>query len=428
MSNSHSLPSTICRPLIIGSATLIGFLGLFFLWAILAPLASTIHTSGTLISETPSYDVQHEFGGKISKIYVRQHDLVRKGDPLIEFNTTNLAKTLSQSRKLITALESENIAMNAILTPEMPEEMLANSTATKTDKVRFSLILKAHQLDKRSLADKQQTALAMEKLFFKKISHQSKRVSSVIDRVKRGEALLKKGALTQKELDDAREELQSLLAARAEDEARRIQNSQEAAALRREIDSSELNFRTTLFDAISANERELVNLTKEALQLSTQIEASKITAPIDGSVISLDFDTPEMIAARGVTLMQLGDELSNPRVSIVIPTHSIDQVALYQSGKLTVPALPQRNLPNVRAKIISISPDVKKDADGIALGYPALAEINPSDLKALAASLSGDLLLATGMPISLALEGREITFAQYLITPFLRAFDGALIE
>ena len=354
--------------------------------------------------------------------------MVRKGDPLIEFNTTNLAKTLSQSRKLITALESENIAMNAILTPEMPEEMLANSTATKTDKVRFSLILKAHQLDKRSLADKQQTALAMEKLFFKKISHQSKRVSSVIDRVKRGEALLKKGALTQKELDDAREELQSLLAARAEDEARRIQNSQEAAALRREIDSSELNFRTTLFDAISANERELVNLTKEALQLSTQIEASKITAPIDGSVISLDFDTPEMIAARGVTLMQLGDELSNPRVSIVIPTHSIDQVALYQSGKLTVPALPQRNLPNVRAKIISISPDVKKDADGIALGYPALAEINPSDLKALAASLSGDLLLATGMPISLALEGREITFAQYLITPFLRAFDGALIE
>ena len=133
-----------------------------------------------------------------------------------------------------------------------------------------------------------------------------------------------------------------------------------------------------------------------------------------------------MYAPRGTTLLTLSQTLKDPSVSFTIPTQAIDQVRVGMEGSLTIPALPQRNLPKVRLRLTAVSPDAKRDQDGNVLGYAAKAQIFSEDMAKIVAAMDGDLHLATDMPVSVALEGRTVTFAQYLFAPFMTIFEGSL--
>jgi len=185
-------------------------------------------------------------------------------------------------------------------------------------------------------------------------------------------------------------------------------------------------FRLSLLNRQFENNRLLPNLRRQSLALEDEIKSAVIRSPISGTAVFVGYDTNQMYAAKGTTLVTLSQALNQPIVQILIPTQTIDQVRVGMRGTLTVTSLPQRNLPKIKVRLKSISPDATKNSDGNPIGYSAQATIVGDDLQQAVASLHGDLHLIADMPVSVALEGRQTTFSQYLVTPFFRIFEGAI--
>lgn len=94
-------------------------------------------------------------------------------------------------------------------------------------------------------------------------------------------------------------------------------------------------------------------------------------------------------------------------------------------GRLVLPGLPQRNLPQVSATVTALSPRAETDADGNPVVYAGTAAIEGKDLVELLSAAGLDRL-TEDMPVQLILEVRKTTFAAYLLAPFAAAFANAL--
>ncbi|MEM7241564.1 MAG: hypothetical protein AAF429_05215 [Pseudomonadota bacterium] len=428
MAENNSLPASLTRPLYIGLFGLLISMGLFGIWSVYAPLASTIHTSGTLVSEKPNFVLQHHYGGKVADVYVRQHDRVAVGDPILEFDTHVLRENHAKLTQSIALIKSENIAIEAILMSDAPLNHLRVSAANDLDKSRFQQRLLAHQAEVNALRAEAEALQNRADHVTQKLRHLDTRIASVETRSMRNQQLVAKDALTRREAEQSEEHLAALNAERTDEQIQKLQFAEGALKAKASATLLEYQFRDRLLEQRAQNQARLLELEQQDLNLTDEIDAAILRAPIEGAIVSLEFDTVDMFAPRGSDIVTLSDNLENPQADLLIPPSFIDQVAVGRSGKLMVPALPQRNLPQVNVILTAISPDVEKSAEGEAIGYRARAEINHEDLERLRKSLSEDLILANGMPISVAIAGRETTFAQYLILPFFKAFDGALID
>src|SRR6476661_665165 len=60
--------------------------GGFLLWALLAPLDKGVPMGGTVAKESNRQAVQHQSGGTIAQILVRDGDLVKAGQVLVRMN------------------------------------------------------------------------------------------------------------------------------------------------------------------------------------------------------------------------------------------------------------------------------------------------------------------------------------------------------
>ena len=96
------------------------------------------------------------------------------------------------------------------------------------------------------------------------------------------------------------------------------------------------------------------------------------------------------------------------------------------SGQVMLSSLPQRNLPRVNATITAISPVAKRDPEGNIVAYSGREKIHESDLEAVFRALDHNFRLSIDMPVSIAVEGRQTTFATYLIAPFLAFMNKSL--
>jgi HlyD family secretion protein/adhesin transport system membrane fusion protein len=92
MSNSiygDQVESTMTRKLLLSSTwTIFGCVALFSLWAVVTKVDEIAKAPGSVIPEGDRQVIQSDTGGKISRIYVREGQLVNEGDILIEFDAT----------------------------------------------------------------------------------------------------------------------------------------------------------------------------------------------------------------------------------------------------------------------------------------------------------------------------------------------------
>ncbi|MEM9852342.1 MAG: HlyD family efflux transporter periplasmic adaptor subunit [Pseudomonadota bacterium] len=425
--DTTALPRSVSRPLILATMARFGALALLAIWATTAPLATTIRASGTLVSAHPAYDIQHAHGGRIGRVHVTLQETVRAGDTLFELDVETQRLSLAHLRQQITRLETENAVIRDLLNlgdagPTLP----ADDPGARAVKMRYADLRGQLALDIAAAEQAQHAAQVRTQALEAGIESLGARVAAMEATARQRDRLVKRGIMTKSDAE-TREDLRLSVAAQiAAQEADLAAARDQADQARIRAERLRSQYRLTLLDRLTANDSRLPDLRRQAVELGAEITSAVISAPISGTVVALDYDTDRMYVPRGTTLVTLSQTLEAPAVRVIVPTNAIDQVRLGMEGQLTIPSLPQRNLPQISIKLTAISPDAQKDRDGNALGYAARATIAPEDLAALDAALGGELHLATDMPVSVALAGRTVTFAEYLVAPFFRIFEGAI--
>jgi len=403
----------------------IGFVALVF-WAIFAPLATTIHVSGTLVSSVPSYDIQHPYGGRIKAVFVQSHDAVEKGGALLELDMSKQQALYAQTQKLVSVYQDEIQLIDAWNGFTGALKIVQGLDVGPSAKNWFVKLLETADLEAQSL-DENASSMRMQAAQKQEVMRlRSKQVSSMNARYATYKNLQGNGFASKSDADRLFEAVLSLRGDIAAEKTAVIALEIQAREMRLKAILRRENFVKNLADIRSKNEKKLPELRKQMINLMDELNQKIIRSPINGVIATLHFNTSDMVVGRGATIATLAQSISKPKVSMIIPTQSIDQVRLGMSGILTLPSLPQRNLPAVKVVLENLSPVASKDSEGAPTGFEATAVIDVDDLHVLTAALGDELRLSHDMPVSVALTGRKTTFASYLIAPFFKVFQHAL--
>ena len=421
-------------PLILGFVTLVLLFGGFGAWSVMTTITGAVVAPGQLEVEQNRQIVQHPDGGVVEAILVTDGDTVKKGQPLIRLDGTQLHTELviveGQLFELLARrgrLEAERDDAVEIIFPaelvtlaETREDAagLLEGQRRLFEARRETLARQTEQLGKRA---NQTTSQIVG------IDAQSTALQSQLDLIKEErtsvQVLFDKGLAQQSRLlslerEEARLQGQmgELTATRASSEGRITEIELEVlrlAAARREEANTQLR-------DIGFRELELV---ERRAALVDKIARLVITAPVEGIVLGLAVTTPRSVLRPAEPVLYLVPQ-DRPLVIMakVSPVH-IDQVRPGQPARLHFSAFNSRTTPELSGTVLVVSADALTDERTGQTYYRAEILPDPGEI----AKLEG-LTLVPGMPVEAFIRTGERTPLAYLLKPFTDYFMRAFRE
>ncbi len=415
-------------------AIVLGFGG-FLAWAAYAPLDEGVPAPAAVNIDTKRKAIQHQSGGIIRSVAVREGQRVKAGDTLIELDdgTTRanyesirqnyMAQRAAESRLLAELERRDNIKFHPDLVAAQGDPVIRQHILTQSELFqsrRASLRSELAGFDE-TIAGQEATLaglkLQMEsrKLQIQKQAEQLKNMSELAadGYVPRNQVLT---------LEQSQAELNAILAELS------------GSKLRTERAIAELKLRKTqrLMDGAKdvasqlAEVRREVQAGREKLDAVTaELNRVKIKAPVDGQVVGLAVASVGGVAAAGQKLMDIVPKEEGVVLEARIPTNVIDRVRANDLVAVRFSAFAHSPQLVVDAVINSISGDVvtEQGPAGATSYYLARVSLTPEGLKKL-----GDRHLQPGMSAEVLIKTGERSLLTYLLHPLTKRIAAAMKE
>jgi HlyD family type I secretion membrane fusion protein len=388
-------------------------------WAGHAPLTGAVVAPGTLKVELNRKTVQHQEGGIVREILVRDGQKVRAGDPLLAIGDVRSDAELSLLQDQLRAerFRTARASAEALLKEDfiVPLDLASDPhAAAHLGRERDLFEARRRTLDQQIASLQTQVKEAGLQVAALGAQIASTQVSAKLatEELTINETLAKEGFIQRarvlqlqrveadyrSRIDEARSELAAARQRIGELQARMGQ----ARNQYQQIATDELK-------EAAAREREI----EERLRPSRdQVERQLVRSPVDGVVMAL------RVTAVG--------EAVGPREPLldVVPTHEklviearirpqdIDSVNEAASAQVRLAAFDARKIPLLPAKVLFVSPDRISDPETSESWFVASVEVD-------AAALEGypQLRLRAGMPAELFITTSERTLLEYLAEP-----------
>lgn len=416
--NSNALPDSIRRPLFGASLAIVAFFTLFFIWAIYAPLATTITLHGTIQSARPSIALQHPYGGVVNEVLVDVHDPVETGQILLRFDTELERKTLAAQSAMRNRLQAENNDIEHLLGGSQ-KHSIAQPSPLISRQQQVALQIESSEQTSTSLVDQIE-------VLTQKIVLAESQVKLMSARAERIASLTSQGLTRRSEMEVLQEQILLVKGEVEADRATILNLENQITGAQQQMKLVQANWQYEISSIYQRNLEKLDQLEGTILNLTDRIEKSVLRAPTDGVVASLPIDAEHLLAKPGATLVTIAHPLRQAQISFFVPVGFIDQIRPNMSARLIIPSLPQRQMPKIDVRIEAISPRARVDENGNPTSYMGLALLDWSLIEQGSGEGIDGLSLTEDMPVMLAVAVRQTTFADYLMTPFLSAFSRAL--
>jgi epimerase transport system membrane fusion protein len=419
----------------LGWIVLIGFVGIFGVWASLAPLESAIPAPGKVIVASNNQVIQSLEGGIVHSILVNDGAEVKKGDVLIVLDATQATSQL----KTIEAQYYESLALEGRLLAERDHkssigfspELSAMDFATYTivtDNQRREFTARANALHDEAAILTQRIEQLRNQIDGLQATIESKTslVNSYRDEVKEWEVLyaqqlidkirlrdVKRQMLTTEgEIANAKADIARAKAQISENEAQKI--SQNANSLK-EVTAQ-----------LSDTQTKLTDMRARSTGLKDVIRRSNITASMDGTVTNLSIHTVGGVVPAGKPILEIVPDGQPLIIEGKIAATEITNVHLGLKAAVQFPSFAHiKTLKEVQGELIHIGADTVADETTHALFYPVKIRITAEGKAELARN---HLTLQAGIPADAMIVVASRTFADYLIHPFKTMFKKSFNE
>ena len=409
-----------------------GVLG-FVAWSALAPLAGAVIAPGVVKVDTNRKLVQHQEGGIVKAILVRDGDVVVKGQTLIELNDVAVDATLDLVRTQLDAEWARNARLSAErgfdATVGYPDELHSRQgdprvhalmdRETSLFKVRREALESQISL-LRSQIRETESEIAARVL-------QDRSDASAIE-LQRDELVANEPLVDQGFISKTR--LLTLQRAVTEYESRRGTNQAEMAQARQRVAELKLRIVTLRNEYMQQAENELKDSTARLFDLQERLrptqDAAKrqhIVAPVGGEVVDLRVTTPGEVIGPRDRLMDIVPQDQPLIVESTVRPEDINHVRVDGDADVRLTAFKQRITPIVTGRVTYVSADILTDPTNGARYYLARVRVDSDSL-----TKAGDLKLQAGMPAEVHFKTEERTLMTYLLDPALGYVGRALRE
>ena len=415
-------------------ALVIGFGG-FLAWAAYAPLDEGVPAAASVTIDTKRKTIQHQSGGIIRQVAVREGQRVKAGDTLVELDDgatranfesvrqNYMAQRAAESRLLAELERRDSINFHKDLLAASDDPVIKQHIITQTDLFhsrRASLRSELAAFDE-SIAGQEATLagirlqLENRKLQAQKQGEQLKNMAELAadGYVPRNQVLT---------LEQSQAELSAVLA------------ELNASKARTERSIAEIKLRKTqrLSDGAKEVASQLADVRRDMQAGREKLDATtaelgrvKIKAPVDGQVVGLAVASIGGVASPGQKLMDIVPNDEGVVLEARIPTQVIDRVSANDPVAVRFSAFARTPQLVVDGMINSISSDVvsEQTPGGTVSYYLARVSLTPEGLKKL-----GDHRLQPGMTAEVLIKTGERSLLTYLLHPLTKRIAAAMKE
>lgn len=407
------------------------FFGVFLGWAAFVRLDAAAYAGGTVAVAGNRRAVQHQQGGIVAALKVREGQRVAQGQVLIELagsETRALERSLNAQ---VIALQAQRARVTAQLTgmPLEPPAQFASLQGDDASEAERAMALQRRQLaasetaltDQRVVVAQQGAQLVSRSIGIREqlraIDDQQRLLQ---DELRGMKALAVKGFASENRIRALERSASAL-----EGEAGRLRAS--AAEVREQIGEKQLQSRSLtsddrqqLTDLLRTTEFTLNDLLPKLSAAREALANTQIRAPATGQVVGLTVHTIGGVVGAGERLMEIVPE----RVALVIQARiapdDADDLFVGQQAEVRIPALHARALPAVLGTISRLSADSFEDQRTGAHFYTGEVLVPEAGL-AVMRRYAGGREIKPGLPVEILVPLRRRTLLQYLLEPLNRS-------
>lgn len=413
---------------------LLGFGG-FMLWALLAPLDKGVPLSGTVAAEANRQAVQHQTGGTIQEILVRDGDEVKAGQVLVRMNPV----TAQSAVEMTDAQYLSALANAARLSAERDGSSKIDFPAELEKRRMEPRVIELMSLQNQLLASRQGSLqnevgaidenIAGLKLQIQglKESRDSKKeqVAILKEQLSGMRDLAKEGYVARNRLLDLERTYAQLSGAISEDIGNigRSQRQVVELTLRRaqRVQDYQKEVRGQLSEFQKEAEAQGARLAAQRFELSNV----EVRAPASGTVVGLAVFTNGGVVPPGFKLMDIVPSNSALIVDGQLPVNLVDKVHPGLPVELIFSAFNTNTTPHIDGELSHVSADRSVDEKTGIPYYLVKVKVTPAGAKKVS---ENKMDIRAGMPVELFVKTGERTMMNYLLKPITDRVQSSMSE
>lgn len=406
-------------PVMLGHALVIGFFGLFALWAWLAPLERAALAPGVVVVEGSKRQIQHLEGGIVDKILVHEGAQVEVGQPLIRLDATVARTQAEQLQAQLAATEAQVMRLRA-------EAEAADEMAPLPDSVAGAAEVSPLVASQWRIFELRRGAIRSQVELLGQRSRQSReeilglraeivgqdRQIELIDReIGTVKTLLERGLEREPRLLGLERSRAEIVGARAQNTSRIARAEQ--AIVENEMRAVDLKVQMTS-DAAQKLRDEEVRAADLRDRHRVALDASQrttLTAPVAGKVVNLKVFTERGVINPRESVMEIVPRGERMVVDAQIPPTEVDTLQIGAPVRVRFSSLPQRSTPVVEGRLEDVAGDRQSDPRSGATYYTARITLAPEQVERLGTAIF------PGMPVEVTVNAGSRSLVEYLFMP-----------
>lgn len=409
-------------------------LGVFLVWASLAPLDKGVVIDGSIMVSGHKKTVQPIEGGLIRAIYVSDGQWVEQGQTLLALDTsvaetelasaTNLYYMTLAANDRLKAESHTDAALN--FSSELFEQAQSQTTAARAIEMQTRLFEQrqsALAAEVQVLQDSLLTTEAKIRGLKKVVASHTQRLEVYAGWLKDVDKLVKRGFQSQ----EKRYELESIAAEVTADkssaEADLLTQTARLAEIRSQIHQTRQTYRREVEQQRVENQSRLKNYYQQMVAARFVVENSHIKAPVAGQVVGLKVFTLGGVVNKADTLMEIVPGHKDLYVDARVPVNLIDSVQVGQEVELLFSAFNTNSTPKVKGEVLRLASDRLQDERTGEPYYQVGIRVEPEKLNRLQG-----LILQPGMPVQAFVKNGERSMLSYLLRPLFDRIPQAMSE
>lgn len=407
----------------------VAFLG----WGFFAPLDKGVPMSGNVTVATNRKMIQHQVGGTVDEILVKDGEHVKAGQVLLRMNSVASKSAAEIARvQLFTAqamaarLDAEREGARSI---NFPKELLAARTDPRVEgniqlqqqlfSARQGALMNELAAVDETIAGLQASLKGMEEsMESKKLQQQL--LKEQLDGVR---DLAKDGYIAKSRLFDVERTYAQINGSISEDIGNMSRISRQIGELKLKKLQRQQEYQKEVRTQLTDAQKEAEALTNRLQALDFELKNVEVKAPVSGTIVGMNVFTKSAVVPSGFKLMELVPDGDPLIVEGMLPVHLVDKVHKGLKVQLIFSAFNANTTPHIPGVVTEVAADRTVDERSGQAFYKVRAEVAPEGLKMIS-----NLNIRPGMPVELFVITGERTMMNYLFKPIMDRANSALSE
>ena len=396
-------------------------------WARFAVLEEVTTGEGKAIPSSKVQVIQNLEGGIVTEIFVREGQVVNKGDVLLRLDDTRFLSNRGETEADRLALQArvERLSAEAEGRPlALSEELLQQSPQLAEDEMALYRSRQQRLASEQNTLKEQLRQKTQELAEFRAKAQQYRSSLGLVQQeLNMSQPLVEAGAISQVEILRLR---RSAVEMRGSLEATNLAIPRAEAAMQEiesKLNESTLNFQTEALKELNEVRTELKKITSTSVAIQDRVSRTTVVSPVHGVIKQLKVNTIGGVVQPGNDILEIVPLEDNLLIEARIRPQDVAFLHPGQKAMVKFTAYDYTIYGGLKAKLELISADTITDEEGKSF-YLIQVRTDKSHLG----SDEHPLLIIPGMVATVDIVTGEKSVLDYLLKPVLKARSEALRE